>query len=173
MSKCSKTTNNKYFNCPPRMDDARHFTDYRPNCHSTNVITGNANIQNSYELRKYLQQNAVHIMDTNRQLAYERNNCGPCEQPYNKGTMLPEYEIQKCNQHTCETYINDPNGIGLGRYSASNGDCGFKNKTLSSCCATDEDLKNYYTLDNQPPLKRVTIPGGGIAMSGGDLSVYE
>ena len=45
MSKCSKTTNNKYFNCPPRMDDGRHFTDYRPNCHSTNVITGNANIQ--------------------------------------------------------------------------------------------------------------------------------
>ena len=28
---CHKTTNNKYFQCPPRMSDGRHFTDYRSN----------------------------------------------------------------------------------------------------------------------------------------------
>ena len=31
MSSCYKTSNNKYAKCPPRMDDGRHFTDYRPN----------------------------------------------------------------------------------------------------------------------------------------------
>ena len=27
---CNKTSNNKFFGCPARMDDGRHFTDYRP-----------------------------------------------------------------------------------------------------------------------------------------------
>ena len=35
---CKKTSNNKYFNCPPRMDDGRHFTDYRPNDRVNNLI---------------------------------------------------------------------------------------------------------------------------------------
>ena len=30
MSSCYKTSNNKFFNAPPRMSDGRHFTDYRP-----------------------------------------------------------------------------------------------------------------------------------------------
>ena len=29
---CYKTSNNKYSDCPPRMADGRHFTDFRPNC---------------------------------------------------------------------------------------------------------------------------------------------
>ena len=33
---CYKASNNKYFNCPPRMDDGRHFTDYRSSCDTNN-----------------------------------------------------------------------------------------------------------------------------------------
>ena len=33
------SNNNKnYASCPPRMDDGRHFTDYRPNCFVNNLI---------------------------------------------------------------------------------------------------------------------------------------
>ena len=38
------TSNNKYFDCPPRMDDARHFTDYRPNRDVNNKIRHNNKI---------------------------------------------------------------------------------------------------------------------------------
>ena len=41
---CYKTTNNKYFNCPPRMSDGRHFTDYRPVCDVNNLIASNNNL---------------------------------------------------------------------------------------------------------------------------------
>ena len=43
MSSCYKTSNNKYFNLPPRMDDARHFTDYRPNCVMNNLLSKEMN----------------------------------------------------------------------------------------------------------------------------------
>ncbi len=64
MSLCYKTTNNKYFNCPPRMDDGRHFTDYRPNCFLNNLLAGNNNLQNSFELRTFLTNNAVDLMNS-------------------------------------------------------------------------------------------------------------
>ena len=44
MNSCYKTSNNKYFKCPPRMDDGRHFTDYRPNCHVNNLVRANNKI---------------------------------------------------------------------------------------------------------------------------------
>ena len=46
---CYKACNNKHFNCPPRMDDGRHFTDYRPNCHVNNLVRGNNAVLNSHE----------------------------------------------------------------------------------------------------------------------------
>ena len=72
-------TNNKYFNCPPRMDDARHFTDYRPECYVNNLIRMNSGILGSHEYRQYLIKNANKLMDANRQHAQKVNGCGPCD----------------------------------------------------------------------------------------------
>ena len=61
LNTCYRTTNNKHFNCPPRMDDARHFTDYRPNCHINNLVRANNAIMNSHEYRMFLSNNAENI----------------------------------------------------------------------------------------------------------------
>ena len=47
MSTCYKTSDNKFMDCPPRMADGRHFTDYRPNCHTNNLLRADNNIGNS------------------------------------------------------------------------------------------------------------------------------
>ena len=79
MSSCYKASNNKYSKCPPRMDDGRHFTDYRPNTfinsserYSNGIVTGE-------DYREYLQNNAVKIMNSNSQESWKINGCGPCK----------------------------------------------------------------------------------------------
>ena len=114
------------------------------------------------------------IMNTNRRQSFAKNHCGPCMKPYNQGTMLPEYEIQKCDSHTCETYVNDPNGVGLGRYSANNEACNtYPTENGYSCCASANDLENYYTINEVPSLKRNTLPSGGVSGQGGDPQAYN
>ena len=39
-------SNNKYFDCPPRMHDGRNFTDYRPSCDVNNQYVVNGNVLN-------------------------------------------------------------------------------------------------------------------------------
>ena len=41
---CYRTSNNKFFNAPPRMADGRHFTDYRPSCDANSSVRNNQNI---------------------------------------------------------------------------------------------------------------------------------
>ena len=96
---CKKASDNKYNNCPPLMADGRMFTDYRPRCIANFAVAGGASLPgnfdlpNSYEYRQYLIKNASDIMAKNRQMAYQNNACGPCTNPYNEGTMLPEQSM--------------------------------------------------------------------------------
>ena len=63
---CNKTSNNKYFNCPPRMDDGRHFTDYRPNAYVNSLVRyGNNVMTNNEAYRKFLIKNANELMKVN------------------------------------------------------------------------------------------------------------
>ena len=108
MSICDKTSNNKYFNCPPRMSDGRHFTDYRPNCYVNNLLRYNNRTMSSYEYRQFLTQNAENLMKINNMYSSQKNSCEPCNaQQINNQT--------KCNYNksygTCN--VNDCNGIGL------------------------------------------------------------
>lgn len=116
----NKTNNNQYDSCPPRMDDARHFTDYRPNCHLNNLIVTSYSIQNSHDYRSFLTHNAKELMKMNRNYACEKNCCGPCVEPYNQGTMLPENTIVKCNNQSCSSTLFDPKGLGQGRQYTDN-----------------------------------------------------
>ena len=45
MSRCHPS-NNKYFDCPPRMSDGRNFTDYRPSCDVNNAYLNQKQILN-------------------------------------------------------------------------------------------------------------------------------
>ena len=65
MSLCYKTSNNKYFDCPPRMADGRFFTDYRPNCYTQNLIRSKNGLNNSFQYRMFLTHNAENLMDIN------------------------------------------------------------------------------------------------------------
>ena len=116
MSTCYKTSDNKYFDCPPRMSDGRHFTDYRPNCEMNSVVKMDNKISNSFEYRNFLQQNASLILDINRKHACQKNCCGPtCQEAFQNSTMLPEKYKVNCDNHTCTRVLNDPKGLGDGR----------------------------------------------------------
>ena len=90
MSNCTKTSNNKYTGCPPRMDDGRHFTDYRPHCHMASTIQADNGIHNSFQSRLFLTQNATKLIELNRKEACSKNCCGPCQAPYQLSTTMPE-----------------------------------------------------------------------------------
>ena len=104
---CKKTSNNKYFNCPPRMDDGRHFTDYRPNDHINNLIRNRNNTVPSFEYRQFLIHNASKIMEINNEYNLQVNGCSPC----NANPVFVE-SLCKVNNSVskCESY--DCNGLG-------------------------------------------------------------
>lgn len=182
-SQCYKTSNNKHFSCPPRMDDARHFTDYRPNCYVNNIIRANNKLMNSFEYRKFLTDNANKLMEMNRTYACQKNCCGPCKQPYDDGTMMPEQTITNCNKHTCDVGVNNINGLGQGRNygSPESRGCnswpnGMPVSQPYNCCADNKDLFNYYDdvqQKAQGSFSRYTEPGGGVVFQGGDPKAYN
>ena len=101
---CHKTSDNKHFDCPPRMDDGRHFTDYRSNCHINNLVRSNNAISNSHQYRMFLTHNGERLMNLNRAYATQKNNCGDCDE-----TMLPEQTSTSCDgkfmQYSNENFI--------------------------------------------------------------------
>ena len=174
---CHKTSDNKHFDCPPRMDDGRHFTDYRTNCHINNLVRSNNAISNSHQYRMFLTHNGERLMNLNRAYATQKNNCGDCDE-----TMLPEQTSTSCDANSCNTQMRNPSGLGNGRNNGSNSDCenlskNVRKNNLSSCCANSNDLFNYYnhadTLAQGNSGKRNTVPSGGKVMQGGDPEPFN
>lgn len=178
---CYRTSNNKFFNAPPRMDDARHFTDYRPNCMVNNMLRNNNEIFNSFDYRLFLARNAEHIMESNRKHAFNKNGVSECKKPYEVGTMLPEQTKVVCNKTNCKRVENDPAGLGEGRvYSEDPESCisGFKSAPLeltNNKCTPPQDNFNYYPNSNiqGANFARQVVPSGGQMLSGGDPSEYQ
>ena len=109
-----KAKNNKYPDCPPRMDDARHFTDYRSHNYVNSVIAMTNNIDSSYEYRKYLIKNAKEIMKMNNEYAKKTNCFKQCDfKPIpHQYECLVDMNVSRC-------MLKDPNGIG-NSYRAAN-----------------------------------------------------
>lgn len=99
------------------MNDARAFTDYRPQCmRETRLLSGEeATFANEYDYRMYLTRNADKLIEEQRQNALKVYECPPCYRPEMYGTMLPEKSVQKCNEDNCSTYQVDSRGLGQGR----------------------------------------------------------
>ena len=103
--------------CPSRMDYG-WLTDYSFRCAQNSKLNGMVPPNKSaYVSRMYLQENAVKIMAQERLAAEGRlAPCAPCKRANSDpGTMLPEKYVVRCNDVTCASYVNDPNGLGVGR----------------------------------------------------------
>jgi hypothetical protein len=122
---CTRTPNNRYFNCPPIMADGRHFTDYRPRC-DINYLYPRDQAVSSYDYRMYLTHQAEQLMAADRAATYRKNVCGPCVEPYAVGTMLPEQTKVICNAQSCRIVSHDPRGVGQGRQHVTVEDPGFE-----------------------------------------------
>lgn len=184
-AECERPSNNKFFNCPPRMSDGRHFTDYRPRCTQQFQDKISNKLMSSYEQRMYLTANADELIQVNARNAYMTNRCGPCVEPYDQGTMVPHLEEQVCNARTCSFGVNDPYGLGLGRkYYTEDVDQTFKKRFIeekeketkyfkesAQCCGTTVDDIQYYPIDGNvdASFPRPAMPSGGSPLSGGDL----
>lgn len=166
---CKRTSDNKFWDCPPRMADGRLFTDYRPRCDVDLQLVPNPAATNSYSYRQFLINNAENVMAAHRSQAFTESYCGPCVQPYDIGTMLPESTKFVCDESTCKMIPGMPGGSGTGREYGSSAEqqaardhflrqqMAFQASTQSSknCCA----VPSASAQDSQ----RATVPSGGRA----------
>lgn len=65
--------------CPPRMEDGRHFTDYRPRCVVDSTIRSQNNINNNFDYRMFLTNNGTNLVELFRYKAYKKNKCQTCD----------------------------------------------------------------------------------------------
>lgn len=173
MASCYKTSDNRYFNCAPIMQDGRQFTDYRPNCHINNSIVVDNGIQNTYQYRLFLQRNANKLMGLNKNYNKRMADCNVCE-----NTMLDEQTKMSCNSNGCKKTINNINGLGQGRdYGSIDRVYRREVPTINppNNCRPNDELFNYYhTLDyNLKNDVRYTVPGSGSVTGNTDYSQYS
>ena len=167
MNTCYKTSDNKYKDCPPRMSDGRHFTDYRPVCDVNNLIKLDRNIMSSFDYRGFLQNNGSQLIERNREKACMENCCGPCDETLEgfQSTMLPEQTVQVQGSNSVEFKLKNPNGLGLGRDYGLNSSpevpFGFSFNSRENECSMLEDKHNLYGDLPQNSLDRNTMPRGG------------
>ena len=166
---CYKTSNNKYFDCPPRMSDGRHFTDYRGNCYVNNIIRNNNEIMNSFQYRSFLTNNAKELMDLNRTYACQKNCCGPCQQPYEIGTMMPP-ETNTSKGENCGKLSTMPvnkanNTHGNAPLSCPQWPTDLPYNLSKNNCSPPSDLFNYYTDTQQDSDVAVYRNQGGSSRS--------
>jgi len=105
---CDKTSNNKYFDCPARMDDGRTFTDYRPSSTVNDMIRYSNNTMSSYEYRQFLVHNASKIMEVNNTYLKEKVGCDSCDY-----VEVPFQTTCTWNETFGKCAMTDPNGVGL------------------------------------------------------------
>lgn len=110
---CQRVSNNIAWGCPPRMSDGRLFTDYRPRCDANLEFA--APMTSSHDYRQFLLHKGSDIIDSNRYDASVIASCGPCKQPFEQGTMLPESDRVICDKISCSRLIGGPGGLGTGR----------------------------------------------------------
>jgi hypothetical protein len=140
---CDRVTDCKY-NCPPRMSDGRHYTDYRPRCARNYEELPKP--MSAYDYRQFLMENAEQLITQHRENAWVLNACGPCANP---STMLPEQHVQVCDGKTCSFPVNDPNGLGVGRKYGREAPEGYSANTPQKSCATPIMDMNLYPIDGK------------------------
>ena len=179
---CTRETDSKNFSCPEKMQDGRLFTNWRPRSSTQyfNMIINN--MPDAYTYRQYMTHNADEIIKKNAADAYMRAACGPCDDEYERGNMLPQTDEQVCDARKCTFRVTDPMGLGRGRLYDDDMESSakaafleakkkeqdwFKNK--AECCGSKQEELQYFPIDGrvEQNYSRHAIPSGGVAMSGG------
>lgn len=176
-SSCSKIPDNHFGGCPFK-SDYNAFTDHRPRCAVQYQDMINNRLPTSLDYRMYLTQNAESIMKNNTKQAYLKNSCMPCtdKSDWNNGTMLREFDTQKCNTRTCSFRQADPWGLGRHRElyddeydrSVEQKFVQMKTqenewfKTHKNDCGTINDDTMYYPITGIKPdnVQRHAVPSG-------------
>ena len=166
---CHNTSNNKHPRCPPRMSDGRHFTDHRPQCYVNNLVQQNNEITNSYQMRMFLTHNANKLMQVNRQRACDRNCCGPCQKPYQVGTMGREAQADvvgapvPCGEKSSQpSVVEAHSGQPLACPAWNSGN---SRATETNCCSPVANLASTYPVDpSSVVVSRKSVQGGGMPM---------
>lgn len=186
---CARTSDNKHFECPPRMSDGRLFTDHRPRCDVNFAVAEQHELDamDSYAYRQYLIDNAEDLMSEWRGSAYASARCGPCAEPFWQGTMAPERAVDECDAAMCKRVEVDPHGIGIGRNYGGEAleaaqaqareaeQAAFKS-TQINCCGAPADYDAYYPPQHLVPpstLNRRAYPAGDAPLTGGDPSIVR
>ena len=164
---CHHTSNNKHSKCPPRMNDGRHFTDYRPSCYLNNIIQESNTLHNSNQMRMFLTHNATELMQLNRRKACDRNCCGPCQKPYQTGTMMPEAYAEvvgtpiPCGSKSSQSSVVEAHSNAPLTCSAW--DSGDGRTYGNNTCSTVQNLANTYPVSaDGVVVSRKSSPGGGV-----------
>ena len=71
--------------CPPKMSDGRHFTDYRPSGYVHDLILKQNGITNSFDLKSLMTTRALDLQKINKDYYENRNACHSC-----KGYYIPD-----------------------------------------------------------------------------------
>ena len=111
---CDKTSNNKFFDCPPRMADGRFFTDYRSNRYVNNMTRIQNDLEGSYSYRMFLQHNSKNLMRVNRRYNKQKNGCRSCNAKQSNVMTLCHYNDMGAK---CEP--QDPFGMGMANVADS------------------------------------------------------
>jgi hypothetical protein len=170
---CTRATENNAPFCAPRMNDGRLFTDYRPRC--VGELAYKAPMSGSYEYRQFLISNGKAIIDQQRTDAYQGAACGPCGEPFDVSTMVPEVDRVVCDKVSC-VRLGVPQqpqrGIGTGReYGSTDEAAAASAAFLSSRRAQQDALRREAAdcgcaggadaLQQLPGPARWALPGAG------------
>ena len=184
---CQRESNNKKWDCPPRMADGRLFTDYRPRCDIQ--LERKVAMSSSYDFRQFLMKHAIGVMSEERGMTFQRAYCGPCMQPYDQGTMLPEQDAVVCDKVACVRVPGTAGGLGTGRdygtlpeqqaarsaFLAQQEKLQAHKAKSANCCAAAPGVQAWgINPAPQQEMARWAVPGGGRPTPTGDASVrYE
>lgn len=105
---CDKTTNNFYFNCPPKMADGRLFTSYEPHREYNYKLKHELSFVNQKDYRNKMQESPNMYMD----IVNQNTNLKKCDNV--DFETPPPARVYRCTKDGCEFYdTNLPNGIGI------------------------------------------------------------
>ena len=175
---CQRPSENRAWDCPPRMADGRLFTDYRPRCLQNLQYRKDA-MEGSYDYRQYMIQNGTSLINTERKKAAALAECGPCVEPVLQGTMVPEADKWVCNKQTCARV-----STGAGPFAFATGrDYGLDKSLLkyqqetqkavinrqkrlakgpANCCGCDPDAGGGKSIRVKGIPTRYAYPGAGM-----------
>ena len=96
---CYSGSNNIHFDYPALMSDGRLFTSRDPACMRNTMIKQSAGINDNYQYRQYLTQNAENIIKTNA-INSSDQCCFSKNLHYKKKPTNNKYIYQSCSDST-------------------------------------------------------------------------